>query len=457
MGNTINEQCVVPARQVLDLRRFMRSASHSVMCLGPMSRNVVDAIITYSNRLRSPIPIIASRRQVDAEEFGGGYVNQWNSRTFAEYIAARDKGYVHICRDHGGPWQGTGEISLSRTAAMKRAKAALLDDLVNGFNILHLDPSIHSESQTEKDVLDMLFELYAFVCDTARHLGRRIEIEVGAEQQSGRYSDAHELVSFLRSVTQFCEQENYQKPLFCVVQTGTLVKEMRNVGLTEGRRNESVDQRYAVDTMEKMVRHLVDIAWISGVFVKEHNGDYLSDGSMALRRRLGVGGVNIAPELGVFESKTLVRLCLEFDQRELLEQMLEVFYESKKWEKWLSEQSQASDFDRAIIAGHYTFSAPEFLEVKERLELVVQQRGYSVDTIIQESLISQLQRLAWNLGYMQQSVAYSSLRDGINAPINKVVTMESTGVESGVDTSVNVVPGEDRARSGIGPRLGVGE
>jgi len=454
MGNTTTVRCVVPTRQVLDLRRFMRSASHSVMCLGPMSRNVVDAIIAYANRLRTPIPIIASRRQVDAEEFGGGYVNQWNSRTFAEYIAARDKGYIHICRDHGGPWQGTGEIELSRASAMKRAKAALLDDLVNGFNILHLDPSIHSASQTEKDVLDMLFELYAFVCDTARHLGRRVEIEVGAEQQSGRYSDAHELVSFLRAVTQFCEQENYQKPLFCVVQTGTLVKEMRNVGLTEGRRNESVDQRYAVDTMEKMVRHMVDIAWISGVFVKEHNGDYLSDGSMALRRRLGVGGVNIAPELGVFESKTLVRLCLEFDQKELLEELLKVFYESKKWEKWMSEQSQASDFDRAIIAGHYTFSTPEFLDVKSRLEHVVKQRGYSVDAIIQESLISQLQRLAWNLGYMQQSLAYSSLRDGTGAPINRVVTMESTGVESQVETRVSAPPNVCLASSEVVSRLG---
>lgn len=454
MQHRTNERCVVPNRQVLDLRRFMRSASHSVMCLGPMSRNVVDAIIAYANRLRSPIPIIASRRQVDAEQFGGGYVNQWNSRSFAEYIAARDKGYIHICRDHGGPWQGTGELELPREHAMKRAKAALLDDLVNGFNILHLDPSIHSASQTEKDVLDMLFELYAFVCDTARHLGRRIEIEVGAEQQSGRYSDAHELVSFLRAVTQFCEQENYQKPLFCVVQTGTLVKEMRNVGLTEGRRNESVDQRYAVDTMEKMVRHLVDIAWISGVFVKEHNGDYLSDGSMALRRRLGVGGVNIAPELGVFESKTLVRLCLEFDQRALLDQMLEVFYQSKKWEKWLSEQSQASDFDRAIIAGHYTFSSPEFLEVKGRLEHVVQKQGYSLDVIIQESLISQLQRLAWNLGYMQQSLAYSSLRDGINAPINTVVTMESTGVESHVQSQVSATHNVSQTSSAVSSRLG---
>jgi hypothetical protein len=441
MRNITTERCVVPTRQVLDLRRFMRSASHSVMCLGPMSRNVVDAIIAYANRLRSPIPIIASRRQVDAEEFGGGYVNQWNSRTFAEYIAARDKGYIHICRDHGGPWQGSGELELSQASAMKRAKAALLDDLVNGFNILHLDPSIHSASQTEKDVLDMLFELYAFVCDTARHLGRKIEIEVGAEQQSGRYSDAHELVGFLRAVTQFCEQEGYQKPLFCVVQTGTLVKEMRNVGLTEGRRNESVDQRYAVDTMEKMVRHLVDIAWISGVFVKEHNGDYLSDGSMSLRRRLGVGGVNIAPELGVFESKTLVRLCLEYDQKDLLERMLQVFYESKKWEKWLSEQSHASDFDRAIIAGHYTFSTPEFLEVKSRLEHVVKQRGGSIDAIIQESLISQLQRLAWNLGYMQQSLAYSTLRDGTNAPIHRVVTMESTALEGQVEAHAGATQG----------------
>ena len=410
-------------RELLDLRRYMRAANHSVMCMGPMSQNIVDATIDYANRLRSPIPIIASRRQVDAEEFGGGYVNHWNSKTFAEYIISRDKGYVHICRDHGGPWQGSGELELTREEAMKRAKAALLDDLLSGFNILHLDPSIYSVSQTEKDVMEMLFELYAFICDKARQFGRKIEIEIGAEQQSGRYSDAHELVNLLRAVIQFCEQENYQKPLFCVVQTGTLVKEMRNVGLTEGRRNETVDQKYAVESMEKMMRHLVDIAWISGVFVKEHNGDYLSDGSLSLRCRLGIGGVNIAPELGLFETKTLVRLCLEFDRKDLLEQFLELSYNSKKWEKWLSEQTQASDFDRSIIAGHYTFSSPEFLEIKGRLEHTATQRGYCVDEIIKEGVMSQLQRIAWNLGYMNQSL---TSRDRRICPINRVLSMVST-------------------------------
>jgi hypothetical protein len=391
-----------------------------------MSRNVVDAIIAYANRLKVPIPIIASRRQIDAEEFGGGYVNNWNSQTFAEYISARDKGYIHICRDHGGPWQGAGEMNLPRELAMQRAKAALRDDLLCGFNILHLDPSLHSSNQTEKDVLEMLFELYAFVCDTARSLGRRIEIEVGAEQQSGRYSDAHELVSFLRAISQFCEQENYQKPLFCVVQTGTLVKEMRNVGLTEGRRNESLDQRYAVDSMEKLVRHLVDLAWISGVFVKEHNGDYLSDGSMSLRRRLGVGGVNIAPELGVFESKLLVGLCIELNQQQILDELLGIFYRSNKWEKWLGEESQASDFERAIIAGHYTFATSEFAESKARLQHVATQRGIDIDLFIRDALISQLQRLAWNLGYLHHSALDTTTDAGIRNPLRSKVRMEAT-------------------------------
>jgi hypothetical protein len=384
---------------VLDLRSYMKSARHSVLCIGPMSKNAVDAVISYANSVKAPIPLIASRRQVESEHCGGGYVNSWNSRTFAQYVASKDRGYVHICRDHGGPWQGEGEKDLSQEDAMQRAKAALLDDIVNGFDIVHLDPSLKSKELTDQKTMNMLFELYTCVCETARQLGRRVEIEVGTEQQSGRYSDPQELVAFLKAITNFCEKMNYQRPLFCVVQTGTLVKEMRNVGFTEGRKNESFDQKYAVDTMEKTLRYLVDIACINGVFVKEHNGDYLSDGSMSLRRRLDLGAVNVAPELGVFESKSLVRVCRELGLQKQLEAMLGIFYASQKWVKWLSAESQATDLERAVMAGHYTFGKPEFLAVKAEIGAAANKKGIDLDQFICDGLMSQLQRMSWNLGY----------------------------------------------------------
>ncbi len=389
---------------LIDLRDYMKTSQHSLLCVGPMSKNCVDAVIGLANQIRQPIPLIASRRQIDTESFGGGYVNHWNTRKFSEYVRSQDKGFVHLCRDHGGPWQGEAEAKLSTDEALRRAKASFLEDIASGFDILHLDPSIQGCNLTDERVLSLLFELYGFVNETARSLGRSIEIEVGTEQQSGAYSEARELVSFLKSVTNFCDKNNFRKPLFCVVQTGTLVKEMRNVGFTEGRRNEKYDQKYAVETMEKTLSHLVDIAYINSVFVKEHNGDYLSDGSMSLRRRLQVGAVNIAPELGVAESKALVTLCRALKLKNELEGMLRIFYDSCKWEKWLSSDSQATDLEKAIIAGHYSFSKPEFQEIKESVARTFEKNGESLDHYLTQILKAQLQRMIWNLGYFHDAM-----------------------------------------------------
>jgi hypothetical protein len=405
------ETKIVPVqkRKMLDLREYMRTAKHSVLCSGPMSKNCVDAVIGLANEQKRPMPLIASRRQVECAEYGGGYVENWDTRTFAEYVQSKDKGYVHICRDHGGPWQGATEAGLPQREAMERAKIALLEDLSSGFDLVHLDPSIEGVPLTDATVMEMLFELYAFVIESSKTLGVNVEIEVGAEQQNGFFSDPRELVTLLKEISDFCDTRRYKKPLFCVVQTGTLVKEMRNVGMTEGRKNEAYDQKYAVDSMEKSVQFLVDISRINGVFVKEHNADYLSDGSTALRRRLGVGAVNIAPQYGVCETKSLISLCTQLGLKRQLDRMLDIFYTSKKWSKWLSADGKATDLEKAIIAGHYSFSNPEFLKIKEEIAFAAVKKGINVDQYLVSNLRALLQQLTWNLGYFHN--IYSGSHD----------------------------------------------
>ena len=63
----------------------------TLLGVGPMSVNCVDAAIELSNQFDSILMLIASRRQIDSEEFGGGYVNNWSTDQFAEYVIDRDK------------------------------------------------------------------------------------------------------------------------------------------------------------------------------------------------------------------------------------------------------------------------------------------------------------------------------------------------------------------------------
>ena len=382
-----------------ELRAYVEARVHPVLCVGPMSRACVDAVVRHADAIGRPIPLIASRRQIECEAFGGGYVEGWSTGEFARYVRSIGGRHTLLCRDHGGPWQGLGEEGMSTEQAMARAKASIAEDLEHGFGVIHLDPSIGEESRSERETLELLFELYAFTIETAGRLGREVEIEVGAEQQSGDVAGPEELIAFLKAVSRFCRDGGYQAPLFCVVQTGTLVREMRNIGLTEGRKNEDIDQRYAVRSMEKNVRALADVAYISGVHVKEHNGDYLSDGSMSTRRDWELGGVNIAPEFGVTETRTLLSVCSELGMARERDALLEIFYASGKWKKWMRRDTNADDVDRAVIAGHYSFSDPAVVELRRRVAHEAAARGVDLEAVIRQTLTGVLRRALWCLGY----------------------------------------------------------
>ena len=92
------------------IKRILKYNRCTLLGVGPMSKNCVDAAIEVSNDYECPIFLIASRRQIDSEEYGGGYVENWKTDEFANYVIQKDKkGMVILSRDHGGPWQNESE------------------------------------------------------------------------------------------------------------------------------------------------------------------------------------------------------------------------------------------------------------------------------------------------------------------------------------------------------------
>ena len=53
-----------------------------------------------------------------------------------------------------------------------------------------------------------------------------------------------------------------------------------------------------MDTVKAMSK----IAKENGIFLKEHNCDYLNLEQIQLRRQYGINAINIAPEFGVIQS-----------------------------------------------------------------------------------------------------------------------------------------------------------
>ena len=88
------------------LIEYTNAGNKTLLGVGPMSVNIVDVTIELANQHNANLMLIASRRQIDSESLGGGYVNNWTTEEFSSYVKKKDpSGNVILARDHGGPWQ----------------------------------------------------------------------------------------------------------------------------------------------------------------------------------------------------------------------------------------------------------------------------------------------------------------------------------------------------------------
>ena len=338
----------------------------TLLCVGPMSLNCVNASIELANDYDIPLMLIASRRQIDSEKFNGGYVNNWTTSKFAKHVHEKDtKGNIILARDHGGPWQNDLEIkqNLTLSQAMKSAKDSYKADIDAGFQVLHIDTSIdpHNKNLSKNETLERLFELYEFCWNYAKDNGKEIIFEVGTEEQTGTTNTLEELDYNLEAITSFCNKENLPLPSFVVIQTGTRVMETRNVG--------SFDSPLRIVgeiPAEIQVPKMIEICKKHNIFMKEHNTDYLSDVALSWHPRLGIHSANVAPEFGVSETKAFLNVMEKNNLKLFANKFLEMSFNSKKWKKWILSNSITTDKEKSVISGHYIFSNPNFIEIKKK-------------------------------------------------------------------------------------------
>ncbi len=357
----------------------------TLLGVGPMSINCVDAAIDLANEYAIPLMLIASRRQIDSEQFNGGYVNNWTTSKFANYVKNKDKNAnVILSRDHGGPWQNNEEKkqNLNLDLAMKSAKESYKEDIDAGFEILHIDTSIDIyKAPSKNEVLERLFELYEYCWSYALDKGKEIIFEIGTEEQSGSTNTPDELDFTLSSMEKFCKKNKFPFPTFVVIQTGTRVMEMRNVG--------SFDSPLRVFNeipSEIQVPKMIEICKKHNIFMKEHNTDYLSDIALSWHPRLGIHAANVAPEFGVAETRAFLKIMEDNNLTSQANKFLELAYNSKKWDKWMLPNTTASDRDRSIISGHYIFSTPECLELKKEVYQHLKSKRIDLDSYLYDQV-----------------------------------------------------------------------
>jgi len=313
--------------------------------IGPMSKNVVDCVMMHGQQ--HSVGLIPSRRQVD---YCGGYVNQWNTKTFSEYVGDT----VLLCRDHGGELQGKDS-----------------DDGVESFNedckyfdLIHVDP--FRASKTIKDAAEKTGEIIINLWNK----NPKMMYEVGTEEAIFKY-EPEELAWFLTYLREELSENQFHQIKYAVIQSGTRLdlSTRTNIGNFNNKR------------LDKFIQVVKSFDLMS----KEHNGDYLTDSfDVEVRFERGLDAINIAPEYGQVESEYYLEQCK--NDGNLFEELFVICYNSGKWKKWVKDINRISQDQLIMTCCHYVLSDQQFIErIKSNFP--------SADKLIQKRINSKLKLL----------------------------------------------------------------
>lgn len=357
------------------------------IAVGPMSKRTVDACVEIAYNRGYRVMLIASRRQVEHGGLAPGYVEGWTTEDFASYVRHRDPHHrLLLCRDHGGPWQHPIESGLTDEAAVMGSSAAsFLADIDAGFDLLHIDTSAELDRQASREAaIDRLVELYGQCHEYARAGGHSIGFEIGFEDQAVETNEPDNFADGVGLALSRLGDAGLPGPRYIVAQTGTKVVELRNVGAIT-----RADQRSRVGSD---VEALVGICRANNAELKAHNCDYLDDASWKELVSAGVGAFNIAPEFGVIETKALLALLDRCGLPGLVDEFLAIAYDSSKWQKWLEPQSTSTDFERAVMAGHYVFATDRAAEIRAEAAAGARRRGLDVESALHNAVKASIER-----------------------------------------------------------------
>jgi len=287
--------------------------------IGPMSKNIVDAIVEFCANTGNTIAFIPSRRQV---EWDGGYVNNWTTEEFRKYVTT-----LPLQRDHSGPGQGNndddGLESLAHDAKY--------------FQLIHIDP--WKKYPGYVDGLEQTIKMIKF----ALEINPQLIFEVGTEEAI-RPFEADELNQLVIDLWAALPKETYKQIKYLVIQSGTSLKGTNQTGNYDSNR----------------LKEMVAVARKYKLISKEHNGDYIPVETIKEKFNLGLDCINIAPEFGLIETQTYLD---EIKNSSLLDRFWQICYDSKKWVKWVNPgfDPYYNKEQLVKISGHYVLSYPEFI------------------------------------------------------------------------------------------------
>ena len=311
----------------MDLKKFK-------LGVGPMSPEVVDICLEYSKVHDFPIMIIASRNQVDTTS---GYA--FTTKNLVDFIKSNinyDPKRVLICRDHCGPYYGDIDNELSVEDALKNCINTIESDILNGFDLIHVD--ISRVSKEEK---------YTIAHQLINHilkLNPNMMLEFGSEDNLSVEENNNQIQHDVEFSRLYPDEIK-----FVVGRTGSLTKH-KQVG------------HFNVEDNIK----LAEVIHKYGFLFKEHNADYLTVQDIVLRKQAGVNSLNIAPQLGAIHTAVLTSLGKEFENE--FNTFKQYVLQKEVWKKWITADV-IDDETKLLVSGHYFLNTNEAKKLLEQIDM----------------------------------------------------------------------------------------
>ncbi len=400
--------------QMMDAARVLKDKGEkfTMLGIGPMSKPLIKATLELAQEKDFPIMLIASRNQVDSDEFGHGYVRDWDQDRFVADVKAVEeeigfKGLCYLCRDHGGPWQRDEEraAKLPVNEAMDKCIRSYKHDMEAGFDLLHIDPTKDPEFAMGTVPFELVIDRTVEIIDALEQYRKEknlpeIGYEAGTEETNGGLTSVDAFSNFIDTLVARLAEKGIKAPEFVVGQTGTLTRLTENVG--------NFNRENAKLLSANSAKH--------GVGVKEHNGDYLSDKILLEHPVLGITAMNVAPEFGTVETRAYLELA-KTEQRnvpadkcsDLTAQMSKEAVKSERWRKWMVGDTAKAGVDEVLkdveltaqitdICGHYTYEIPAVKAAIQKMLNNLKEIGIDGEGYVNYMLKNSIDRYAYCFG-----------------------------------------------------------
>jgi hypothetical protein len=223
------------------------------------------------------------------------------------------------------------------------------------FDIIHIDPwKQHTHLYKGTDAtIDYINYIY--------NENPNVLYEVGTEEAI-RKMNPWEIEYMLNKLKKKLSPEKFRNITYVVVQSGTALYKNQNIGEYD----------------EKRFVEMIDIIKSYNIKTKCHNGDYLQNYEYHKHFRLGLDAVNIAPQVGLFESEILLSLFNKFE----LETLFNSCLISDRWKKWVSSDYNPYENKEELIriCGHYVLNNDEIKIIAARypdIPILVKEKIYN--------------------------------------------------------------------------------